>query len=113
MNFFCKHCTPVANDSTLPPLLETRNETLSSLETITLSSLEIIASDIGKNINAANVNKAHSHDENSIIMLKLCESAITKPLYLILKNCLSSYTFLYVWKKANVISVQKKVIKKC
>ena len=53
--FFCKQCTPVANDSTLPPLLETPNETL--------SSLEIIASDIGKIIKTLNVNKGHGHNE--------------------------------------------------
>ena len=68
--FFCKQCTPVANDSTLPTLLETPNETL--------SSLEIIASDIGKIIKALKVNKAHGHDKISIRMLKLCESAITE-----------------------------------
>ena len=100
MNFFCKQCTPVANDSTLPTLLETPNETL--------SSLEIIASDIGKIIKALKVNKAYGHDEISIRMLKLCESAITEPLYLIFKNCLSSNTFPDVWKKANVIPVHKK-----
>ena len=32
--FFCKQCTPVANNSTLSTLLETPNETLSSLEII-------------------------------------------------------------------------------
>ena len=73
--FFSKKCTPVANDSTLPQLLETPNETL--------SSLEIIANDIGNIIKALNVNKAHGHDEISIRMLKLCESAICEPLYLI------------------------------
>ena len=75
--FFCKQCTPVVNDSTLPPLLETPNDTF--------SSLEIIASDIGKIIKTLNVNKAHGHDEISIRILKLCESVITAPLYLILK----------------------------
>ena len=54
------------------------------------------------------MNKAHGHDEISIRMLKLCESAISEPLYLILKNCLSSNTFPDVWKKANVIQVHKK-----
>ena len=99
-DFFCKQCTPVANNSTLPTLLETRNETL--------SSLEIIASDIGKIIKVLKLNKAHGHDEISIRMLKLCESAITEQLYLIFKNCLSSNTFPDVWKKANVIPVHKK-----
>ena len=97
--FFCKQCTPVANDSTLPTLLETPNETL--------SSIEIIASDIGKIIKALKVNKAHGHDEVSVRILKLCESAITEPLYLIFKNCLSSNTFPDVWRKANVIPVHK------
>ena len=54
----------MANDSTLPPLLETPNETL--------SSLKITASDIGKIIKALNVNKAHGYNEISIRMLKLC-----------------------------------------
>ena len=100
MIFVCKQCTPVANDSTLPTLLETANEYL--------SPIEIIASDTGKIIEALQVNKAHGHDQISIRMLKLCESAITKPLYLIFKNCLRSNTFLDVWKKANVTPVHKK-----
>ena len=54
------------------------------------------------------MNKAHGHNEISIRILKLCESAITEPLYLIFKNCLSSKTFPDVWKKANVILVHKK-----
>ena len=99
-NFFCKQCTPVANDSALPTLLETPNETLSSIETI--------AGDIGKIIKALKVSKAHGHDEISIRMLKLYDSATTEPLYLIFKNCLSSNTFLDVWKKANVIPVDEK-----
>ena len=97
---FCKHYTPVANDSTLPPLLETSNETL--------SSLEIIASDIGKTMKYLFVNKTHGHNEISIRMLKLWESAISKLHYLILKNYLSSNIFLNVWKKANVIPVHEK-----
>ena len=54
------------------------------------------------------MNKAHSHDEISIRMLKLCESAIIESLYLIFKNCLISNTFPDVWKKTNVIPVLKK-----
>ena len=99
-DFFCKQCTPVANDSTFPTLLETPNETL--------SSHEIIASDIGQITKALKVNKAHGYNKISIMMLKLCESAITEPLYLIFKNCLRSNSFPDVWKKANVIPVHKK-----
>ena len=32
--FFTKQCTPAANNNTLPPLLETPNESLSSFKTI-------------------------------------------------------------------------------
>ena len=71
----------------------------------TLSSLDIITIDIRKVIKALKVNKAHGHNGISIRMLKLCESAITELLYLIFKNCLSSNTFPDVWKKANVIPV--------
>ena len=85
--FFCKQCTPVANDSTLPISLETPNETL--------SSIAIIASDIGKIVKALKVNREHGHDEISIRMLKL-----------IFKNCISSNTFPDVWRI-------KKVINKC
>ena len=66
-------------------LLETQDETL--------SSLEIVASDIQKIIKALKVNKTHGHDKIPITILKLCESAISEPFYLILKNCLSSNTF--------------------
>ena len=67
MNFFCKQCTPVANDSTLPTLLETPNEALSSLE---------IIANIGKIIKALKLNKAHGHNEISIRMLKLCDQPL-------------------------------------
>ena len=99
-DFFCKQCTPEANDSTLPTLLETPNQNL--------SSFEIIASDIGKLIKALKVNKAHGHDEISTRMLKLRESDITDPLYFIFKNCPSSNIFPDVWNKANVIPVHKR-----
>ena len=97
---FCRQCTPVANDSTLLTFLKTPNETL--------FSLGIIASDTGKIIKALKVNIAHTHDESSIRMLKLCESAITKLFYLILKNYISSNTFPDGWKKVNVIPVHTK-----
>ena len=74
----------------------------------TLSSLDIITIDIRKVIKALKVNKAHGHNGISIRMLKLCESDITELLYLIFKNCLSSNTFPDVWKKANVIPIHKK-----
>ena len=67
--FFCKQCTRVANGWSLPPSLATPNETL--------SSLEIIASDIEKIIQTLNVNKAHSHGKIAMRMLKICESDIS------------------------------------
>ena len=71
-----------------------------------ISSLEIIARDIGKIIKVLKMNKAHGNHKTSIMMLKL--TAITEPLYLIFENCLNPNTVPDVWKKVNVISVFKK-----
>ena len=71
--------------SVLPTLLENPNETI--------SSFEIIVSDIGKVIKALKVNKAHGHNEIFIRMLRLYESAITEPLYLIFKIVLALIHF--------------------
>ena len=68
MNSFRKQCTPVTSDSTLPTLLETPNETL--------SSIEIIASDIGKIMKALKVKK-------HMVMMKFllgCSRYVNQPL---------------------------------
>ena len=55
-----------------------------------------------------NENKAHGHDEISIKLIKICGNAISKPLFIIFKNCISKSYFPKKWIKANVVPVHKK-----
>ena len=60
-----------------------------SYETNTrLFALNIQKDDILKIIRKLNVNKAHGHDNISIMMLKICDSVITEPLGIIFKTCI-------------------------
>ena len=100
-NYFAKQCSLIKNSSTLP-------ETLSMLTQKKLSSLDFVNDEILKLIQGLNENKAHGHDGVSIQMLKLCDTAIVRPLSIIFKNCLNYGIFPNVWKKANIVPVHKK-----
>ena len=52
--------------------------------------------------------KAHGYDYISIRMLKICDSAIVKPLTILYKNCISQVIFLDNWKKSNICFILKK-----
>ena len=41
-------------------------------------------------------------------MLKICDSAIVKPLTILYKNCISQVIFLDNWKKSNICFILKK-----
>ena len=41
-------------------------------------------------------------------MIKICDSALVKPLSIIFHKCIKSGSFPYTWKKSNVIPVHKK-----
>ena len=99
--FFCRQCTPLSNGSKCPghPYF-INNERL--------SSLVFDDHDIIKIIRALNINKSHGHDDISIRMIKICDSALVKPLSIISHNCIKSESFLYRWKESNVIPVYKK-----
>ena len=62
--------------------------------------------------NLGHPNKAHGHDMINIRMLKLCGKSICKPLDLIFQSCIKQRKFPTEWKKANVVPIHKKVIKK-
>ena len=75
--FFDSQCTIFANNSTVPDI--------QSYETNSrLSSLGFKDDDI-KLIRSLNIHKAHDHDDISILILSICDSAITKPLSIIQK----------------------------
>ena len=97
--FFSRQCTPLNNGSKCPrqPNFVTNKR---------LSSVVFDDQDIIKIIRALSISKAHGHDDISIRMIKICDSALVKPLSIIFSNCLR--TFPYIWKKSNVIPIHKK-----
>ena len=98
--FFSCQCTPLNNGSECPSqLILYINKRLSSV---------FNGQDVIKIIRALNINKAHGHDDISIRMIKICESALVKTLSIIFSNSLKTGTFPYIWKKCNVIPVHKK-----
>ena len=58
-------------------------------------------------VRALNINKAHSHDDISVRMIKICDEALVKPLSLIYKNCIDTGVFPDIWKKSNIAPVYK------
>ena len=56
-------------------------------------SLEFCVDHIVKITRSLNQSKAHGHDEISIRMIKLCASSLSKPIHLILRNCLETKPF--------------------
>ena len=76
------------------------------------SSIQFENKDIINVIKALNPCKAHGYDDISIRMLKMCDSAIVKPLTILSKNCISLGIFLDNWKKSNICPIHKKGDKK-
>ena len=82
-DYFSKQCTMIDNNSTIPA-----NTCFVTEER--LSTFEIYSGDFVKIIRLLDPNKAHGHDEISILMIKLCTSSISKPLEILFRNCLES-----------------------
>ena len=59
-------------------------------------------------IRALNINKAHSHDDISIRMIKICHKSLLKPLIVLFRNSIKSSCYPAIWKKSNIIPVYKK-----
>ena len=64
--------------------------------------------DIINVIKALDPCKAHGYDDRSIRMLKICDSAIVKPLTTLFKNGISEGIFPDNWKKLNIFPIHKK-----
>ena len=94
-DFFTTQCTPLSNSSILPSAISCK--TLSQL-----SSINFEKEDILKIIRNLNINKAHSHDNISIHMLKICEK-----IYI---NCVNSGVFPDIWKRSHIIPTYKKMV---
>ena len=99
--FFTSHSTPLDNNSKIPG-----NQTYATDNK--LSSLHFEDSDIIKIIRSLDTSKAHGNDDISIRMLKICDSAIIRPLSIIYRNCICQNTFPDMWKKSNICPIHKK-----
>ena len=100
-SLFSKQCSLINNGSTLPTHIQylTNNR---------LSFITFSQDDIAKIIQNLDSGKAHGHDNISIRMLKICGSAIYKPLVIIFKKCLDTGIFPSEWKKGNIVPIHKK-----
>ena len=99
-NFFASKCTPITNDYSLPKLVVLNSES-------SLSAIHFNNDDILKIIRSFNIIKAYSHGNISSRMIKICDKALVKPLSIIYKNCIDTGIFPDLWKKSNIVPVQK------
>ena len=99
--FFASQCTPLENNSSLPPFCLKTDKSLSSLE---ISETDIFA--IIKNLDP---NKSHGWDNLSIRMTKLRVNSIKYPSKLIFGASLREIIFPSCWKKAIVKCTKRKI----
>ena len=97
-DFFSRQCTPLNNgcECSSQPIFATNER---------LSSIVFDDQDIMEIIRALNVNESYGHGDISIRMIKICDSALVKPLSMVFNSCVRTGTFPYIWKKSNVIPV--------
>ena len=100
-NLFASQCTPLNNNSKIP-----ENQTYTT--NTKLSFIKFENKDIINIIRSLNVDKAHGHDNISIRMLKICDTAIVEPLSIIFNNCINQSLFPDIWKKSNICPIHKK-----
>ena len=98
---FADQCTPLKNNSVLPT-----NQIF--LTQARLEFLEFNEGEILKIIRALNINKAHTHDDISIRMIKICDKSLLKPLTILFKNSTSTCCYPDIWKKSHIIPAHKK-----
>ena len=98
--FFAFQCTPLENNSSLPPSCLKTDRSLSSLEP---NIFPII-----KNLDP---NKSHGWDNLSIRKIKLCAKSITYALKLIFQASLQEGVFPSCCKKSQLSQCTKRKIK--
>ena len=99
-NYFVQQCSLNMNDSVLPRSYITRCNNL-------LETIEIDPDKVLRIIRSLDCNKAHAWDDMSVSMVKICDSSIVRPLWLIYETCMHTGLFPDNWKKANVLPVYK------
>ena len=97
---FANQCSVLETGSQLPNLTLHTDKTLNDVLFHKSDLFDVI-----KNLDPS---KAHGWDEISIKMIKLGDTAIIDPLFVIFKNCIAKGIFPEIWKRANVIPIHKK-----
>ena len=99
--YFKDQCKTIETSSSIPSQI---NKTTN----FSLNHVIFTESNILEHIRGLNIEKAHGHDGISVRIIKMCDFSISKPLFIIFKNCLAKGYFPKKWKKANVIPIYKK-----
>ena len=90
--FFASQYVSLKNDSNIPYCQRYMTNTK-------ISSIKFENMDVINVIKALDPCKAHEYDDISIIMLKICNSAVVKLLIILFKNYISQGIFADNWKK--------------
>ena len=53
------------------------------------------------------ISEAHGPDNESNRIIKLCGDSVSKPVQLIFRDYYKEGTFLFLWKKASIVPIQK------
>ena len=73
-----------------------------------LNSIDFNEDNVLTIIRALNIYKAHSHDDISIRMIKICDKSLLKPLILLFENSTKSSCYPDIWKGSNTIPAHEK-----
>ena len=90
-NFFFSICTPIKDNSVLPPLLYKTNTRIKSFRVTNNDILSIIKS--------LDSSKSHGFDDISIKMIKICSESVAIPLKIIFEESLKKEYFQKYEKK--------------
>ena len=101
--FFSSQCSPISNNIVL---LSCKYFTTEKW----LTTTEFNKDDIFKIIRNLNLNKVRGYNDISIRMLKICDSVVTEPSPVLLKNCVDCGIFPDIWKMPHIIPTYKKMI---
>ena len=84
-NFFASICTPIKNNSRLPPFIYKTN---TRIHCFCVTSKDILSI-----INSLNSSKVHGYDNTTIKMIKICNESVTLLLKIIFEESLKKRNF--------------------
>ena len=103
-DFFASQCTPLNSNS---KIFESQSYVNTKLPSVKFDSREI-----GNIIRSLDINKAHSHDNISIRMLKICGFAIVEPLTINFNSSINQSMFPDIWKNQICVLFTKNLTNK-